>query len=82
MYLNGDLFSGRYAYRQSLRIESHCQLPIAEVYPDKPAADVGLYSCWTISSKSENHRDIASNQHQVVMLLIFTENRVTDMMLP
>ena len=44
--LNGDLFSGRYAYRQvlSLRIESHCQLPIAEIYSDKAAADVRLYS--------------------------------------
>ena len=32
--LNGGLFSGRYAYRQSLslRIENHCQLSIAEVY--------------------------------------------------
>ena len=37
-----DLFSGRYAYRQSLslRIENRCQLPIAEVYSDKAAADV------------------------------------------
>ena len=32
--LIGDLFSGRYAYRQSLIIESHPQLPIAEVYSD------------------------------------------------
>ena len=40
--LNGDLFSGRYAYRQSLslRIENRCHLPIAEVYSDKAAADV------------------------------------------
>ena len=40
--LYGDLFSGRYAYRQSLslRIENRCQLPIAEVYSDKAAADV------------------------------------------
>ena len=32
--VNGDLFSGRYAYRVSLslRIESHCQLLIAEDY--------------------------------------------------
>ena len=65
--LNGDLFSGRYAYRVylSLRTESHCQLPIAEVYSDKAAADVRLYSYWTICSKSENHRHITSNQHQV-----------------
>ena len=35
--LNGDLVSGRYAYRQSLslRIESHCLFPIAEAYSDK-----------------------------------------------
>ena len=34
---NGDLFSGRYAYRQSLslRIENRCQLPIVEVYSEK-----------------------------------------------
>ena len=39
--LNGDLFSGRYAYRVlSLRIENRCQLTIAEVYSDKAAADV------------------------------------------
>ena len=40
--LNGVLFSGRYAYRQSLslRIKNRCQLPIAEVYSDKAAADV------------------------------------------
>ena len=40
--LNGDLFSGRYAYRQFLymRIENHYQFPIAEVYLDKVAADV------------------------------------------
>ena len=50
----------------SLRIESHCQLPIAEVYSDKAAAVVRLYSYWTIRSKSENHRHITSNQHQVL----------------
>ena len=42
----------------SLRIENRCQLPIAEVYSDKAAADVRLYSYWTICSKSENHRHI------------------------
>ena len=68
MDLNADLFSGRYAYRVSLslRIESHFQLPIAEVYSDKAAADVQLYSYWTICSKSENHRHITSNQHHVL----------------
>ena len=66
--LNGDLFSGRYAYRVSLslRIESHCQLPIAEVYSDKATADVRLYSYWTICSQSENQRHITSNQHKVL----------------
>ena len=56
MDLNGYLFSGRYTYRQSLslRIENHCQLPIAEVYSDKAAADIQWYSYWTICSKSEN----------------------------
>ena len=55
MGLNGDLFSGTDAYREylSLRIKSHCQMFIAEVYTDKTAADVRLYSCWTIDSKSD-----------------------------
>ena len=40
--INGDLFSGRYAYTQflSLRIENRCQLSIAEIYSDNAAADV------------------------------------------
>ena len=66
--MSGYLFSGRYAYivSLSLRIESYCQLPLAEVYLDKAATDVRLYSYWTICSKSENHRHITSNQHQVL----------------
>ena len=50
----------------SLRIESHCQSPIAEVYSDKAAAEVRLYSYLTMCSKSENHPHITSNQHQVL----------------
>ena len=60
------LFWQIYIQHLSLRIESHCQLPIAEVYSDKAAADVRLYSCWVICSKSENYRHITSNQHQVL----------------
>ena len=55
--LNGDLFSGRFPYRQSLslRIESHFLFPIAEAYSDKAVADIQLYSCCTNCSKSGNH---------------------------